>query len=65
MLGHRIPCDPKALGSGLHETLRRLQVNGAVQKIDGSSMTKLMSLCTRYPAAEDVLPGMLGQGSSD
>jgi hypothetical protein len=45
--GHDIPCSPSALGASLHEVLRRLQVNGSMQKIDGSSMTKLMSLCTQ------------------
>lgn len=44
-VGHDIPCSPNALGNSLHEVLRRLQVNGFMQKIDGSSMTKLMSLC--------------------
>jgi hypothetical protein len=46
-VGHDIACSPRALGSSLHEVLRRLQVNGSMQKIDGSSMTKLMSLCTQ------------------
>jgi hypothetical protein len=45
--GHQISCSKKALGPSLHEVLRRLQVTGFVQKIDGSSMTKLMSLCTQ------------------
>ncbi|MGE8131364.1 hypothetical protein ACQKQD_30755 [Methylobacterium sp. NPDC080182] len=45
--GHSIPCTQGALGPSLHEILRRLQVNGSMQKIDGSSMTKLMSLCTQ------------------
>jgi hypothetical protein len=45
--GRDIPCSRKALGPALHEVMRRLQVNGAMQKIDGSSMTKLMSLCTQ------------------
>lgn len=58
-LGQRIPCNKRALGSALHETLRRLQVNGAVQRIDGSSMTKLMSLCTRHPAGDLTSPQLM------
>jgi len=43
--GRDIPCSVKHLGAPLHEILRRLQVTGFVQKIDGSSMTKIVSLC--------------------
>jgi len=45
--GRNIPCTPTSLGPSLHEILRRIQVTGFMQKIDGSSMTKLMSLCTQ------------------
>lgn len=47
-IGRDIPCSPKALGLGLHSTLHRIQLSGSMQKIDGSSMTKLMSLCTKH-----------------
>jgi len=45
--GKDIPCTEKTLGRSLHELLRRLVVNGSMQKIDGSMMTRLMSLCTK------------------
>lgn len=44
--GNNIPCNPKDLGKSLHEILRRLQVNGSVERIDSSLIIKLMSLCT-------------------
>lgn len=45
--GKDIPCDSKLLGKSLHEILRRLQVNGSVERIDSSLIVKLMSLCTK------------------
>jgi len=45
--GANIPCDPKTLGKSLHEILRKLQVNGTVERIDTSLIVKLMSLCTQ------------------
>ncbi|MES3055854.1 hypothetical protein O6V14_09445 [Sphingomonas faeni] len=45
--GHNITCTKLSLGGSLHEILRRLLTNGSMQKIDGLSMTKLMSLCTQ------------------
>ena len=45
--GIDVPCTEKTLGRSLHELLRRLVVNGSMQRIDGSMMTKLMSLCTK------------------
>jgi len=44
--GENIPVNKKSLGSSLHEMLRILLMSGSIQKIDGSLMTKLMSLCT-------------------
>ena len=45
--GSDIPCNPKELGKSLHEILRRLQVNGTVERIDTSLIVKLMSLCSK------------------
>lgn len=45
--GKDIPCDPKILGKSLHEILRKLQVNGSVERIDSSLILKLMSLCIK------------------
>ena len=45
--GSDIPCNPKVLGNSLHEILRKLQVNGTVEKIDTSLIVKLMSLCSK------------------
>ena len=45
--GKDIPCDPKTLGKSLHEILRKLQVNGSVERIDSSLILKLMSLFTK------------------
>ena len=45
--GKKIPCNAKDLGKSLHEILRKLQVNGTVEKIDSSLIVKLMSLCTK------------------
>lgn len=45
--GRDIPCNEKALGKSLHEILRKLQVNGSVERIDSSLIVKLMSLCTK------------------
>ncbi len=59
--GYGVPCTERALGRALHDTIRRLQVNGAVRKIDGSSITKLMSLCTRYPSGSDEVEALLGR----
>lgn len=45
--GEDIPCDAKTLGKSLHEILRKLQMNGSVERIDSSLILKLMSLCTK------------------
>lgn len=45
--GSDIPCNPKDLGKSLHEILRKLQVNGTVERIDTSLIVKLMSLCSK------------------
>ena len=45
--GKDIPCDEKILGKSLHEILRKLQVNGSIERIDSSLIVKLMSLCTK------------------
>lgn len=45
-IGKNIPCNQKKLGKSLHEILRKLQVNGSVERIDSSLIVKLMSLCT-------------------
>lgn len=44
--GKNIPCNYKELGKSLHEILRKLQVNGSVERIDSTLIVKLMSLCT-------------------
>lgn len=46
--GSNIPCNEKQLGKSLHQILRKLQVNGTVERIDSSLMAKLMSLCTEF-----------------
>lgn len=45
--GSEIPCNVKDLGKSLHEILRKLSMNGSVEKIDSSLIVKLMSLCTK------------------
>lgn len=45
--GKDIPCNKKVLGESLHEILRKLQVNGTIERIDSSLIVKLMSLCTK------------------
>ena len=45
--GSEIPCYEKDLGKSLHEILRKLEINGSVEKIDSSLILKLMSLCTK------------------
>ena len=45
--GKDIPCNKKVLGESLHEILRKLQVNGTIERVDSSLIVKIMSLCTK------------------